>query len=69
MYRVYAAQGHIQIHVDNGQNGGIQDGRYFQDGDQLNKNNDILMNIITMLSAAIDTLYLTVIHFRINLFK
>ena len=33
------------------------------------KNNDISMSIKTMLSAVIDTLCLTVIHLRINLFK
>ena len=33
------------------------------------KNNDILMIIKTMLSDVIDTLCLTVIHIRINLFK
>ena len=54
----------------NDQNGGIQDGGYFQDGDQLNKKNkDILMIIKTMLSAVIDTLCLTVIHLRIDLIK
>ena len=51
MYK--AAQGHIQIYVDKLSNGGIQDGRYFQDGDQFNKNNDILMIIKTILSAVI----------------
>ena len=33
------------------------------------KNNDILIIIKTMLSAVIDTLRLTVIHLRINLFR
>ena len=33
------------------------------------KNNYVLMIIETMLSAVIDTLRLTVIHIRINLFK
>ena len=38
---VKAAQGHIQIHVDKWSKWWNQDGRYFQDGDQFNKNNDI----------------------------
>ena len=41
----------------------------FKMATNLIKNNDILMIIKTMLSAVIDTLCLTVIHFRINLFK
>ena len=32
-------------------------------------NDDILLIVKTMLSAVIDTLCLTVIHHRINLFK
>ena len=48
----------------NDQNGGIQDGRFFQDGDQFNKNNYILMIIKMMLSAVIDKFCSTVIHLR-----
>ena len=69
MYKVYAAQGHIEIHVDkyskwcNPRWPPFSRSRPIQ-----SKNNDILMIIKTMLSVVIDTLCLTVIHIRMNLF-
>ena len=65
MYK--AAQGHKQIHVDKWSKLWNPRWPLFSIGDQFNKNNDILM--IICCNQVIDTLCLTVIHLRINLFK
>ena len=70
MYKVYAAQGHIQIHVNRLPKWWNSRWRLFSRWRPIKlKNNDILMIIKTVLSAIIDTFCLTVIHLRINLFK